>query len=288
MKRIFTIILWMSLSLLLPGLASVSAQNIVTGKVISADDGFEAIGCTVVESDRNGRVYAQTITDINGEFSLQVKNTTHQLVFTYVGFKKHSCEIGSTRRFEIKLVSDNVLTEVVVKGERMVNGGGMMVSEREFSGAMQRFSMDNLNGVSVASIDDALQGRIAGLDIVGNSGDLGSGNVMRIRGITSINSNSQPLILLNNVPYENNIDSNFDFASADQEQFASLLSISPDDIQEVTVLKDGAACAILGVAWCQWCHQHHHQAWCHRPHPRKLLLSSLLFLAARRHQVAQW
>lgn len=246
MKRIFTIILWMSLSLLLPRLASVSAQNIVTGKVISADDGFEAIGCTVVESDRNGRVYAQTITDINGEFSLQVKNTSHQLVFTYVGFKKHSCAIGSTRRFDIKLVSDNVLTEVVVKGERMVSGGGMMVSEREFSGAMQRFSMDNLDGVSVASIDDALQGRIAGLDIVGNSGDLGSGSVMRIRGITSINSNSQPLILLNNVPYENNIDSNFDFASADQEQFASLLSISPDDIQEVTVLKDGAACAIWG------------------------------------------
>lgn len=247
MKRIFTIMLLLTVVSLMPGLGSVMAQTIVTGKVVSTDDGYEAIGCTVVETDRNGRVYTQTITDINGEFSLQVKNTSHQLVFTYVGYKKQTVAIGNKRRFDISMESDNVLTEVVVKGERLVNGGGMQVSEREFSGAMQRFSMDKLEGVSVPSIDDALQGRIAGLDIVGNSGDLGSGSVMRIRGVTSINSNSQPLILLNNVPYENNIDSNFDFASADQEKFASLLSISPDDIQEITVLKDGAACAIWGA-----------------------------------------
>lgn len=69
---------------------------------------------------------------------------------------------------------------------------------------------------------------------------------MRIRGITSINSNSQPLILLNGIPFESNIDASFDFASADQEQFASLLCISPDDIEEITVLKDGAAAAIWG------------------------------------------
>ena len=67
---------------------------------------------------------------------------------------------------------------------------------------------------------------------------------MRIRGITSINSNSQPLILLNGIPFESNIDDSFDFASADQEEFASLLCISPDDIEEITVLKDGAAAAI--------------------------------------------
>ena len=102
--------------------------------------------------------------------------------------------------------------------------------------------------MSVPSIDDALQGRIAGLDIVANSGDLGSGTVMRIRGITSINSNSQPLILLNGIPFESNIDDSFDFASADQEEFASLLCISPDDIEEITVLKDGAAAAIWGSA----------------------------------------
>ena len=247
MRRIVTILLLLLVIGVMPKTASIMAQTIVTGKVVSADDGMEAIGCTVIEVDRNGRVYSQTVTDINGEFSLQVKNTDHQLDFSYVGFEKQSVQIGTKQRFDIKLVSDNVLAEVQVKAKRMVNGGGMMVSEREYSGAMQRFSMESLEGVSVASIDDALQGRIAGLDIVGNSGDLGSGSVMRIRGITSINSNSQPLILLNNVPYENNIDSNFDFASADQEKFASLLSISPDDIQEVTVLKDGAACAIWGA-----------------------------------------
>lgn len=225
----------------------IDAQTIVIGKVVSADDNFEVIGCNVVEVDRNGRVFAQAVTDINGEFSIQVQNIQHQLSFTYVGYKKQTVNIGDKHRIDIKLESDNQLGEIVVRGDRVVNNGGMLISEREYSGAMQRFSMDMLEGVSVASVDDALQGRIAGLDIVGNSGDLGSGSVMRIRGITSINSNSQPLILLNNVPYENNIDSNFDFANADQEKFASLLSISPDDIQEVTVLKDGAACAIWGA-----------------------------------------
>ena len=69
---------------------------------------------------------------------------------------------------------------------------------------------------------------------------------MRIRGITSINGNTQPLILMNGVPFESNLDG-FDFASADQEKFAQLLSISPDDIAEIAVLKDGAACAIWGA-----------------------------------------
>ena len=139
------------------------------------------------------------------------------------------------------------MKEIEVRASRMTSGGGLNVPEREFSGAMQRFNTKELEGVSVASIDDALQGRIAGLDIVANSGDLGSGTKMRVRGVTSINSNNEPLILLNDVPFESNIDSNFDFATADTEQFASLLCISPDDIEEITVLKDGAAAAIWGA-----------------------------------------
>lgn len=243
-KKFFSIILlWAAFG------TQVMAQSglVVTGRIIADDDSLGVVSANVVEVDRNGRIFAQTLTDGNGNFSLEIKNPAHQLSCSYVGYKKNVAAIGQRRRFDIVLESNTRISEAMVRAVRKVAGGGLAIPEREFSGAMQRFSMAQLEGVSVPSVDDALQGRIAGLDITMSSGDLGSGSVMRIRGITSINSNSQPLILLNNIPYENNIDSNFDFASADQEKFATLLSISPDDIQEITVLKDGAACAIWGA-----------------------------------------
>ena len=227
-------------------IAAQTSNDIVTGKVYAEDEPEGLIGATVIEQDKNGRIYSSALTDFNGNFSLKIKNPANRLHISYVGYKKQVLAIGNKRSFDIKLETENELPEVVVKTSKMVSGGGLPVPEREFSGAMQKFSTKEIEGVSVASIDDALQGRIAGLDIVANSGDLGSGSVMRIRGITSINSNSQPLILLNDIPFESNIDASFDFASADQEQFASLLCISPDDIEEITVLKDGAAAAIWG------------------------------------------
>lgn len=220
--------------------------DIVTGKVYADDEPEGFIGATVIEQDKNGRIYASALTDFNGNFSLKVKDPSHTLNVSYVGYKKQSVAIGTRRKFDIKLEIANVMKEITVKASKVVSGGGLAVPEREYSGAMQKFNTKALEGMSVASIDDALQGRIAGLDIVANSGDLGSGSVMRIRGVTSINSNTQPLILVNDIPFESNIDASFDFASADQEQFASLLCISPDDIEEITVLKDGAAAAIWG------------------------------------------
>ena len=78
------------------------------------------------------------------------------------------------------------------------------------------------------------------------SGDLGSGTQMRIRGTSSINANSEPLIVVNGIPYEQEIDSDFDFANANQEQYASMLSINPDDILSISVSKDAGASGIWG------------------------------------------
>lgn len=129
----------------------------------------------------------------------------------------------------------------------MSNDGSMPIPMRELSGATQTINTKEFEGLSVTSVDDALQGRMAGLDIVSNSGDLGSGSSMRIRGSGSINSNAEPLIVLNDIPYESHVDESFDFANATQEQFANLLAINPEDIEEITVLKDGAAAAVYGA-----------------------------------------
>lgn len=246
MNKVYAILLWFALLFCHNGLLAQNGGVIVTGKVYAEDEPEGFIGATVIEQDKNGRIYSSALTDFNGNFSLKIKNPNNSLNFSFVGYKKLTVPIGNKRKFDVKLESQNVMKEVTVKASKLVGGGGLAIPEREYSGAMQKFNTKAIEGVSVASIDDALQGRIAGLDIVANSGDLGSGSVMRIRGITSINSNSQPLILLNGIPFESNIDASFDFASADQEQFASLLCISPDDIEEITVLKDGAAAAIWG------------------------------------------
>ncbi len=229
---------------LLPGYTV--AQTIITGHV-RLDDGEDAIGASVVEQDKQNRVISSAITDINGNFSMAVKNTDNNLKVSCVGFKSEILRIRDKTRFEVTLADDSsLLDEVQVTSRRMVNNGTFAVPEREVTGAMQSINTKVFEGMSVASIDDALQGRIAGLDIVANSGDLGSGSSLRVRGTTSINSNSEPLILLNDIPFDSNVDASFDYNTASDDEFATLLSISPDDIEEITVMKDGAACAIWG------------------------------------------
>lgn len=222
------------------------AQNIiVTGHVV-ADDG-EVIGASVTELDKTGRIMSSTVTDINGNFSLPIKNADNKLRISYVGCKSMTLVIKDKRRFNVKLENQSsAIAEVTVTARRRHNDGTFSIPEREVSGAMQSINTKEFEGMSVASIDDALQGRIAGLDIVANSGDLGSGSSLRVRGTTSINSNSEPLILLNDIPFDSNIDASFDFNNTSNDQFATLLNISPNDIEEITVLKDGAACAIWG------------------------------------------
>lgn len=220
------------------------ASSIVRGTVVD-ETGEPIIGAMLHEVDKNNRVYSNTVTDFNGEFSLAIKNPNNKLKVSYVGFKPQTLPIKPSMHIVMKDAS--TLSEVQVTASRMSNDGSMPIPMRELSGATQTINTKEFEGLSVTSIDDALQGRMAGLDIVSNSGDLGSGSSMRIRGSGSINSNAEPLIVLNDIPYESHVDESFDFSNATQEQFANLLAINPEDIEEITVLKDGAAAAVYGA-----------------------------------------
>lgn len=221
------------------------AQDLITGTVNTSDG--PAIGATVIEQDKSQRTITSAVTDINGNFSMQVKNVGNELKISYIGFKTQKISIGAKRRFEVMLEEEGLsLKGVTVTAKHMHSEGGFVIPEREISGAQQTINMKVFEGMSVASVDDALQGRIAGLDIVANSGDLGSGSSLRVRGTTSINSSSTPLILLNDIPFDSNSSASFDYNNASNDEFASLLNISPSDIEEITVMKDGAACAIWG------------------------------------------
>lgn len=239
------------LSLLLLHIGSIKCQNtgsknIIQGTITSRSDKLTMIGVSVSEYDANNRSVGGTISDLNGHYIIRVKNMSNRLVFSYIGYEKLIRKIdGSTMNVSMTEFSMN-LGDVVVKGKKIHNEGGFSIPTREIATAMQTLDMKDLEGIQVSSVDEALQGRIAGLDIVSNSGDPGSGSSMRIRGTTSINGSSEPLIVVNGVPYEVQIDPNFDFANSNQEQYANMLSINPDDILSIDVLKDAAASAVWG------------------------------------------
>jgi TonB-linked SusC/RagA family outer membrane protein len=237
--------------MMLPGLlSSLQAQEnnvIIQGQVISSSDKLEIIGASVTEIDANNRVVNGTSTDFNGKFVMRIRSTSNRLQISYVGYNRKVLAIGDRRMINVQL-DENVQTirTVEITATRRTGQGGFSIPTRELSTAIQTIDTKEFEGLQVSSIDEALQGRIAGLDIVANSGDPGSGTSMRIRGVTSINSSSEPLIVVNGVPYEVQIDPNFDFANSNQEQYANMLSINPDDILEISVLKDAAAAAIWG------------------------------------------
>lgn len=237
------------LSFFIPFVANgqVAVSAIIQGEITSSNDGYELIGVNVIELDANNRVLSGTVTDINGRYVLRVKSMQNRLSISYIGYDKQIRRIDNNKTLNFKLVETaNAIRDIEVVASKKTGQGGYVIPTREIGTAMQTISAKEFEGLQVASVDEALQGRIAGLDIVANSGDPGSGTSMRIRGVTSINGSSQPLIVVNGVPYEAQVDPNFDFANSNQEQYANMLSINPDDILEISVLKDAAASAIWG------------------------------------------
>lgn len=243
-RNIVLLLLALVLSLPVEG-QTLAPGSVVRGTVVDEDQ-EPIIGAVVQEIDRNKRIYNSTPTDFNGQFAVTINNPKHQLKIVYVGCKPQVLGLKADMGV-INMESVTAIDEVVVVGKKMSSDGSMPIPLREISGATQTINTKVFEGVSVTSVDDALQGRMAGLDIVSASGDLGSGSSMRIRGSGSINANAEPLIVLNDIPYESHVDENFDFQNATQEQFANLLSINPEDIEEITVLKDGASAAIYGA-----------------------------------------
>ncbi|MCR4915531.1 MAG: SusC/RagA family TonB-linked outer membrane protein [Prevotella sp.] len=220
------------------------AQGVRISGTLSDNDGPIMMG-NVVERDANNRIVSATQTDFNGNFSLQVKSTRNKLVFSYVGDKEKVITIGNQTTFNVKLEPANTqLREVRVTGRRNASGG-LMIQKKEITVSQQTMSMEQVEGLAFTSADEALQGEIAGLDIVSNSGNLGAGTQMRLRGVTTLSANANPLIVVDDKIFDNP-DENFDFVNADEEQYSSLLSVNVEDIASITVLKDAAATAVWG------------------------------------------
>ena len=173
-----------------------SAQITAVHGTVSDEFG-ELTGASVCEIDGTGRIIEATVTDINGNFSMPIKNPKDVIRFSYVGYKTVTMPINR-EEYAVTLKSETNLKEVTVVAKRRLTSGGLAIPEREISFSTQTISAKEFEGLGMNTIDEALQGRIAGLDIL-SSGNLGGGATMRLRGGSSVSSltNANPLIVVN-------------------------------------------------------------------------------------------
>ena len=239
-KHLFLLVLFCFAS------SSVFAQKSarISGTITSDAEG-PLIMVNVTERDPSNRIIEACVTDFEGNFSMVVKNTSNVLEISYVGYKTQRVEIGSRTVFNIKMVEDNMLETVDIVAESRSRSGGLDILDREMTHATQKISMDDMDGLSFASVDEALQGQIAGLDVVFSSGDVGSGTQMRLRGNSMIEGDATPLIVVDDNIFEVDEGANIR-EDATAENFAELLMINTEDIAEIEVLKDAASCAVWG------------------------------------------
>ncbi|MFA9186736.1 SusC/RagA family TonB-linked outer membrane protein [Flavobacterium magnesitis] len=233
----------------LPALAQQSSTALlVRGQVIDAGDNQTIPGATVVEQDAENRTVGGVVTDFDGNFAIRVKNPNNKLSVSTIGYKTKNVAIDGKTSIKIFLVSSvESLKEIVVTSAKSSDNGLMRIADRDRTTSSVSINAADLENTQAASIDEALQGRLSGVDIVASSGDPGAGMQIRIRGTSSITGSSNPLIVVDGMPYETSVPEDFNFGSADDQGYAALLNIAPSDIETITILKDAAATAIWGA-----------------------------------------
>lgn len=232
-------------AMLLCSVAAMAQITSVHGTV--SDDFGPLMGAAICEIDGNGRIIESTITDMNGNFNMKVKNPKNKLRISFVGLKTQTFSFDKTT-YNVKMESSTTLQEVTVKSKKRMQGNSLPIPEREVSFARQSIDAKEFEGLGITSVDEALQGRIAGLDIVANSGNLGAGSVMKLRNSTSLSglTNEQPLIVVDGNVRDDLDMTNFDVTTANEEKFSELLNVNTEDIASINVIKDGAGAAIYG------------------------------------------
>lgn len=228
------------------------AQKTVSGTVTEDFGGSSepCIGVNVTFQNAQKRIITGTVTDFNGKYSIKVPEEEKgqlTLVFSYIGMKSQSYKYTGQTTLNVKMSGNATeIKEVTVQGKRG-SRNEMGVTERQMAFATQKINMSDITAVSpVTSIEEALQGQLGGVDILA-AGDPGAKSTIRIRGTATLNSNADPLIVINGVPYSTDIDDSFDFNTANQEDFAQMLSLNPNDIESIEVLKDAASTAVYGT-----------------------------------------
>ena len=233
--RIFLLAFFMVLT------AGMSAQVTVTGTVYE-ENGDPIIGATVREKGTT----VGTATDLDGNFTIKVKDANATLLFTYVGFEP--MEIALKGRTNLEVTMRESLTNL---DELVVVGYGTM-KKSDLAGSSSTLGQDALKGSVITNLDQSLQGRAAGVTAVSTSGAPGSSSSIRVRGQATINANAEPLYVIDGVIVQGGGNSGADFGLGDAlgngkvSTVSPLSTLNPSDILSMEILKDASATAIYG------------------------------------------
>ena len=202
-----------------PATAQQKTQT-VSG-IILDPDGNPLIGATVVVVKGT----QGAVTDVNGKFTIKAKSSD-SLQISYLGYKTETVNVDSRTNFTVRMEKDSTtdIDEIVVIGYGQV-------AKKDLTGSVATVKMNDIKDVPVLSVDNALQGRIAGADFMSTTGEPGATTTIRIRGTRSISASNEPLIIVDGV-----IDGIHD-----------LNDINSADIESISVLKDASSTAIYGA-----------------------------------------
>ncbi|MES2881858.1 MAG: TonB-dependent receptor plug domain-containing protein, partial [Bacteroidota bacterium] len=227
--------------------ADAANSQVIRGKITDKKTKEAMQGVSVSEMDADGRFIKGAATDIEGNYILKVTNPKNKISISFVGYQSTSVNINGRSTINFSMDAGGAeMEQVIISAIRGVDNGLGAVQPRKLTTAVTSIDAKQLEEMQAASIDQALQGRLAGVDITASSGDPGAAMNIRIRGVSSINSTGNPLIVVDGMPYETEIPGDFNFGTADEQGYAQLLNISPADINTITVLKDAAATAVWG------------------------------------------
>lgn len=242
---IITVVFLYGLTLSLHG--QTDTTIIVKGKITSSRGGGPMSGVTVVEVNVNDRQVNAANTDDEGIYTLRVSDSRSRIRASYIGYESATDSIGSKRSINFVLKeSSGDMEEVVITGisaERVSSGYGT-TNKRDLIGAVSSVKGKDLEDQPQTSIDQMLQGRAAGVQIVSNSGDPGAGTNIRIRGAGSVSAGNEPLFIVDGVPI---ISSPVDPGNMSVAASNPLADINPSDIEQIDILKDANAAAIYGA-----------------------------------------
>jgi TonB-linked SusC/RagA family outer membrane protein len=218
--------------------ASVSAQRTITGKVQSDDStvGLPGVNVTV----KNGN--SGTMTDFDGNYSIEVPSNDATLVFSYIGFKTKEITVGNNSVVDVTLIEDvSSLDEVVIIGY-----GSQKKSD--LTGSVSSIGEEDFNKGPISSPDQLFQGKVPGVQVLQETGEPGGGISINIRGAGSINAGSSPLYVIDGLPIDNSPVSNDTGVGVTNARSPRnpLSSINPANIESIEILKDASATAIYG------------------------------------------
>jgi TonB-linked SusC/RagA family outer membrane protein len=219
-------------------LSSFAQERTVSGKVTAVEDGSPLPGVNVVVKGTT----SGTVSDADGKYSINVPNSGGTLVFSFIGLQSQEVAIGERSVVDIQMTLDvQQLSEVVVTAigiEREKKALGYSVATVSADNVAQRSEPDPLR---------AMQGKMPGVNIIGGGGAPGQSTKINIRGMSSFTGNTQPLFVVDGIPFDNSVNASTGSGSSQNTVYSNrAFDIDPNNIESISILKGAAASALYG------------------------------------------